>query len=182
MWEKKKMQIDKLKEQIIGNLVKMREDGNNKVDQMIRDIDKTDDMKQLFEAIKDSPMVHYVKEGMKEHKMDRQLKELKSVEDLLEILGQAMSDPNTEVKIKKMTVGEFKKDIEKFSEMKKESNNDQEHQHAYDMGFDCAVNGANQKNCHVGLFFDKDSKDAWEKGNRAGKLRPQNTPSLNKNE
>lgn len=39
-------------------------------------------------------------------------------------------------------------------------------QHAYNMGRDCALNGANTKNCHFTLFSHREKTTAWEKGKK----------------
>lgn len=36
------------------------------------------------------------------------------------------------------------------------------------MGYDAAINGANEKNCHFSLFSSKENTAAWEAGNRKG--------------
>lgn len=41
--------------------------------------------------------------------------------------------------------------------------------YAYRMGFDCAKNGANTKNCHFSIFASPEGKEEWEKGHKAGK-------------
>lgn len=38
----------------------------------------------------------------------------------------------------------------------------------YDMGFDCAVNGANTTNCDYRLFSTPARKREWERGKRDG--------------
>ena len=38
--------------------------------------------------------------------------------------------------------------------------------HSYKMGKDCAVNGANEKNCHFSLFQNRECTDAWEQGKK----------------
>lgn len=38
----------------------------------------------------------------------------------------------------------------------------------YAMGYDAAVNGADEKNCHFSLFSTKENTAAWEAGNRKG--------------
>ena len=42
---------------------------------------------------------------------------------------------------------------------------------AFEMGYDCGVNGANTTNCHFGLFSSPEMTKAWEEGkNRANKI------------
>jgi len=36
--------------------------------------------------------------------------------------------------------------------------------YAYKMGFDCGVNGPNQKNCHFSLFSSPQGTREWEEG------------------
>jgi len=38
--------------------------------------------------------------------------------------------------------------------------------HAYQMGMDCAKNGANETNCHFRLFSSPEMTKAWEQGKR----------------
>lgn len=38
----------------------------------------------------------------------------------------------------------------------------------YDLGYDAAVNGANEVNCHFGIFSTRERTSEWERGNRAG--------------
>lgn len=38
----------------------------------------------------------------------------------------------------------------------------------YAMGYDAAMNGADEKNCHFSLFSSKENTAAWEAGNRQG--------------
>lgn len=40
--------------------------------------------------------------------------------------------------------------------------------HAYKMGYDCGLNGANTTNCHFGLFSSPESTKQWEEGKRNG--------------
>ncbi len=39
--------------------------------------------------------------------------------------------------------------------------------YAYKMGKDCALNGANTKNCHFSIFSSPQNTKAWERGKRA---------------
>lgn len=39
---------------------------------------------------------------------------------------------------------------------------------AYDAGYDCALNGANDKNCHFGWFSSPSFTREWERGKRDG--------------
>lgn len=41
-------------------------------------------------------------------------------------------------------------------------------EYAYKMGFDCAVNGANGKNCSFTIFSSSENTKAWENGKRSG--------------
>jgi ribosome modulation factor len=41
--------------------------------------------------------------------------------------------------------------------------------YAYRMGYDNAINGANQTNCHFSIFSSRKNTDAWERGNADGK-------------
>ena len=43
---------------------------------------------------------------------------------------------------------------------------DERIEEAYQMGIDCAVNGANTKNCNFKLFDTPDRKNAWELGKK----------------
>ena len=53
-------------------------------------------------------------------------------------------------------------------------------QYAYDMGYDCGLNGPNKENCHYSIFSKPEYKQAWERGNRDGKAaRPGKTPPGN---
>ena len=36
----------------------------------------------------------------------------------------------------------------------------------YDKGIDCAKNGANEDNCHFGLFASPEMTKEWERGNK----------------
>ena len=42
---------------------------------------------------------------------------------------------------------------------------------AYDMGYDCGLNGANTTNCHFSLFSDKRMTHSWEQGKKAGERK-----------
>jgi hypothetical protein len=42
-------------------------------------------------------------------------------------------------------------------------------QEAYELGKDCALNGANTTNCNFWIFTKPEFKDAWEKGQRDAK-------------
>lgn len=55
--------------------------------------------------------------------------------------------------------------MRKEGEMRKR-NDDEEH--AYKMGKDCALNGANTTNCHFTIFSTWQKTIAWEQGQSAG--------------
>lgn len=38
----------------------------------------------------------------------------------------------------------------------------------YELGYDCAVNGANTTNCHFSIFSSPDRTKAWEDGKKVG--------------
>ena len=38
--------------------------------------------------------------------------------------------------------------------------------YAYQMGYDCEMNGANDVNCHFSIFSSKENTAAWEAGKR----------------
>lgn len=38
--------------------------------------------------------------------------------------------------------------------------------YAYEMGVDCAVNGANETNCHFSIFSSPENTKAWEQGKK----------------
>ena len=38
--------------------------------------------------------------------------------------------------------------------------------HAYQMGKDCALNGANTTNCHFSIFSCKENTKEWDRGNK----------------
>lgn len=38
--------------------------------------------------------------------------------------------------------------------------------YAYDKGYDCGVNGANEDNCHFAIFSTPENTKAWEEGKR----------------
>lgn len=40
--------------------------------------------------------------------------------------------------------------------------------YAYRAGFDCGLNGANEKNCHFAIFSSKENTLEWERGKRNG--------------
>lgn len=42
---------------------------------------------------------------------------------------------------------------------------------AYDLGLDCAVNGANTVNCYFKIFRTPNLKDAWQRGYDKGKVK-----------
>ena len=44
---------------------------------------------------------------------------------------------------------------------------------AYIAGFDCAKNGATQKNCHFKYFSRQSMTTAWERGKRDGEKLPE---------
>ena len=39
-------------------------------------------------------------------------------------------------------------------------------EYAYKMGKDCALNGANEKNCHFSIFSSPEHTRAWERGKK----------------
>lgn len=39
-------------------------------------------------------------------------------------------------------------------------------EHAYKMGYDYEMNGANETNCHFSIFSSKENATAWEAGKR----------------
>lgn len=39
---------------------------------------------------------------------------------------------------------------------------------AYDAGYDCGVNGASERNCHISFFGSRASTKEWERGKAAG--------------
>lgn len=41
-------------------------------------------------------------------------------------------------------------------------------EHAYKMGKDCAINGANTTNCHFSIFTTREITKKWEQGKRDG--------------
>ena len=41
--------------------------------------------------------------------------------------------------------------------------------YCYRMGKDCAINGANETNCHFAIFATKEKTKAWERGNKEAK-------------
>ena len=41
---------------------------------------------------------------------------------------------------------------------------------AYDLGYDCGLNGPNTTNCSFSIFYCKESTKAWERGKAAGEL------------
>jgi DnaJ-class molecular chaperone len=45
--------------------------------------------------------------------------------------------------------------------------------YAYEMGFDCGVNGANTRNCHFSIFSEPRFTAAWENGKKAAEHRVQ---------
>jgi hypothetical protein len=45
---------------------------------------------------------------------------------------------------------------------------------AYEMGFDCAVNGANTINCNFKIFNTPENTKAWEEGKRNGQKEKDN--------
>lgn len=45
-------------------------------------------------------------------------------------------------------------------------------QHAYEMGIDRAKNGANESNCHFGLFSTKEKMMAWTEGSNVSFTTP----------
>ena len=42
-------------------------------------------------------------------------------------------------------------------------------QYAYEMGKDCALNGANVTNCNFSIFSSSENTKTWEDGKRDGK-------------
>lgn len=53
-------------------------------------------------------------------------------------------------------------DVKNFIVAKRDTN------YAYEMGYDCGINGVNETNCNFGIFSDKENTRAWEKGKRDG--------------
>ena len=49
-------------------------------------------------------------------------------------------------------------------------------EHAYEMGVDKAVNGANSENCHVSIFATAENTRQWEKGVHDGLKKLANLP------
>jgi len=45
--------------------------------------------------------------------------------------------------------------------------------YAHKMGFDCAVNGANGKNCSLTIFSSAENTKAWEDGKKTGEKQIQ---------
>lgn len=45
-------------------------------------------------------------------------------------------------------------------------------EYAYEMGRDCAVNGANLTNCHFSIFSSPENTRAWERGKRDAETTP----------
>lgn len=43
-------------------------------------------------------------------------------------------------------------------------------EHYFIMGYDCAINGANDINCNYLLFDTTEHKDLWEQGKKKGEL------------
>ena len=43
-----------------------------------------------------------------------------------------------------------------------------ENSYEYRMGYDAAINGANERNCNFGIFSSPSGRDLWEAGNKAG--------------
>jgi len=44
-------------------------------------------------------------------------------------------------------------------------------EHAYKMGMDCAINGANDENCHFSVFSTPENTKAWERGKIDGGIK-----------
>lgn len=53
-----------------------------------------------------------------------------------------------------------------FRELQPETDLD----HCEAMGFDCAENGANERNCHFTIFGTTDGTKAWETGKRKAEM------------
>lgn len=41
-------------------------------------------------------------------------------------------------------------------------------EHAYNMGYDCAINGADDINCHFSIFSTTENTKAWANGKKDG--------------
>jgi ribosome modulation factor len=41
-------------------------------------------------------------------------------------------------------------------------------EYAYQMGYDCGINGANTTNCNLAIFSCVENTREWERGNRDG--------------
>jgi len=48
--------------------------------------------------------------------------------------------------------------------------------YAYQMGWDCEINGANEDNCHFSIFSSKENAAAWNSGRRAAAEARENAP------
>ena len=49
---------------------------------------------------------------------------------------------------------------------------EQKEYHAFQMGKDYALHGANKKNCNFSLFSTRESMEAWERGKREANKPP----------
>ena len=47
-------------------------------------------------------------------------------------------------------------------------------EYAYKMGMDCALNGANEKNCSFSIFSTPENTTAWERGKRDASKQEKN--------
>ena len=45
-----------------------------------------------------------------------------------------------------------------------------EKSYAFQMGYDCAINGTSDKNCHFTIFDAPDKTEDWEKGKSVGEF------------
>ena len=52
--------------------------------------------------------------------------------------------------------------------------------YAFKMGVDCAMNGADTKNCHFSIFSSRTNARAWEDGKRHGEEINRKQGSANK--
>ncbi len=48
--------------------------------------------------------------------------------------------------------------------------------YAYQMGWDCEINGATEENCHFSIFSSQENAAAWNAGRRAAAEARENTP------
>ncbi len=48
--------------------------------------------------------------------------------------------------------------------------------YAYQMGWDCEINGADTENCHFSIFSSKENAAAWNAGRRAAAEAKEHAP------